>query len=269
MKQRSGARFWLLVVVLCWLTHALGYLTHEYAHSFSAWAFGYKANPLALDYGHLTPGNLIFLAEVDENVAYDPIFAAGRGRLASLVAVSGVLVGNGVFYFAARGLYSFARRRRRRTAALFGFLYCLMNVGNFLCYVPIRAFATHADMATVEKGLNVSPWWVTAVLGIPFAVAIWHFFARLLPDTWSFLLPGRRLQRAALLTMSSFAVFVFYGSAGLRGYGDVSRWLSIVSACLMFPAVTILCWPRKTGRQVRQGPGTMKGVETHEHFRAG
>jgi hypothetical protein len=161
---RKTALFWLLFVSLWWLAHALGYLTHEYAHSFTAWALGFKANPLALNYGHLTPQNVAFLLGIDENVEYGPIFAAGKGYLASLIAVSGVLFGNGVFYFVARGLYSFAKQQHRQVLGLFAFLFCLMNVGNFLCYVPVRTFTTHSDMATLEKGLHASPWWIVTLL---------------------------------------------------------------------------------------------------------
>jgi len=245
--QRKTIIFWLLVGSLWWFAHALGYLLHEYAHSFTAWVLGYKANPLALNYGHLTPQNVAFLLGIDEKVDYDPIFAAGKGYLASLIAVAGVLFGNGVLYFAARGLYSFAKHRRREVLGLFAFLYCLMNVGNFLCYVPVRTFTTHGDMATLEKGLHASPWWIIVVLGIPFTVAIWHFFSTLLPDACGFLFPGKRIQQVALLVLSSFTVFVFpFGAAGLRGYGAASRWISIFSSCALFPVVVNLCWPRKT-----------------------
>jgi hypothetical protein len=202
---------------------------------------------LALNYGHLTPQNVAFLLGIDGNVDYDPIFAAGKGYLASLIAVAGVLFGNGVFYFAARGLYSFAKERHRQVLGLFAFLFCLMNVGNFLCYVPVRTFTAHGDMATLERGLHALPWWVAAVLGIPFAVAIWHFFSTLLPDACDSLFLGKRIQRVALLALSSFTVFVFpFGAAGLRGYGEVSRWISIFSWCALFPVVVILCWPRET-----------------------
>jgi len=256
--RKNTVRFWLLVVLLGWLTHALGYLIHEYAHSFSAWTLGFKADPFALDYGHWTPANVAFLVDVDENVEYGPIFAAGKGYLAALIALNGVLIGNGVFYLISRRLYSFARQRRREILGLFAFFWCLMNVGNLLCYVPVRTFTTHADMATLERGLHISPWWVAAVLGIPFAIGIWHFFARLQPDAWRFLLPDRRIQQAALLVVTSFTVFVFpYGSSGMRGYGEVSRWMSTLSVCVLFPAVAILCWPRKTRRsedgQLQQG----------------
>jgi hypothetical protein len=228
-----------------------GNLVHECAHSFSAWALGWKANPLALDYGHLTLPNVLFLLGVDENVDYDPIFAAGKGYQASLIAAAGLLFGNGIFYFAARGLYSFAKQRHRQVLGLFAFLFYMMNVGNFLCYVPVRTFTTHADMATLEKGLHVSPWSVALVLGIPFGIAIWHFFSILLPDAREVFFPGVWVPQAALVVLSSFTVFVFpYGAAGLHGYGEVSHWISI-SSCGLFWVVVFLCLPHRTGQPKR------------------
>jgi hypothetical protein len=57
-----------------------------------------------------------------------------------------------------------------------------MSVGNFLSYLPMRTFATHADMATTVQGFNVSAWGIVLGLGVPFGIAIWHFFARIFPD---------------------------------------------------------------------------------------
>jgi len=247
--RRNTILLLALVLPFWWLAHDLGYLVHEYAHSFTAWAVGFKANPLALNYGHLTVRNVLFLLDIDENVEYSPIFGTGKGYLASLIAASGVLLGNGVLYFVARWLFSFARRRRRKALGLLASLLCLMNVGNFLCYVPVRTFTTHADMATVDRGLGVSPWWVAIVLGIPFAMAIWHFFSKLLPDASGFLFPQQRVAQAILLVVSSSTVFFFpFGAAGLRGYGEVSHWISTISVCVLLPAVLFLCWPGQTGR---------------------
>ena len=246
MMQRRTALFWLSFVLLLWLAHALGYLIHEYAHSFTAWALGYKTNPLALDYGRLSLRNLLILSDIDENVDYGRIFAAGKGHLAALVAVAGVLAGNGIFYFLSRGLYSFAKKRNRKMLGLFGHLFCLMNVGNFLAYVPIRTFTTRYDMATVERGLRVSPWWIITVVGLPFTVAIGHFFMKLLPDARSFLFPHKKAPQVVLVAVSSFTVFAFFGSAGRQGYGQTSHWLSALSSYVLFPVVFILCWPRMT-----------------------
>jgi hypothetical protein len=49
MAWPESALFWLLLALLGWCAHTVGYLVHEYAHSFSAWTLGWKANPLALE----------------------------------------------------------------------------------------------------------------------------------------------------------------------------------------------------------------------------
>jgi hypothetical protein len=149
--------FVLLFSSQLWLAHALGYPVHDFAHSFVAWRLRYKANPLSLNYGHLDLNNVLTLEDIDENFDYDPIFAAGRGPLVSLIALAGVLFGNGLFYLLSRYFYSAAKDHGRRLLALFLFLFCMMNTGNLISYVPARTFATHADMATVELGLNIFP----------------------------------------------------------------------------------------------------------------
>ena len=172
---------------------------------------------------HLSVDNLVFLSDIDENVDYGPIFTAGKGYLASLIAVAGVLFGNGLCYLASRKLYSFAKGSERRTLALFCFLLCLMNVGNFISYVPVRTFTTHADMFTAERGLSISPWWIAVLLGVPFAIATWHFFARVLPDARRYLFPDQWISQIVLTVLSCFAIFDFFGAAGLHGYGTASH----------------------------------------------
>ncbi len=251
IEQRNAA--WkpvglaVFFVFQLWLAHAVGYLVHEYAHSFTAWAFRYKANPLALDYGHLNFNNIVFLDDIDENVDYDPIFAAGRGWIASVIAVAGVLIGNGLCYLLSRYGYTRAKQRGKRMPALFLYLLCMMNVGNFLSYVPNRTFATHADMATVERGLHASPWWIAIVLGVPFAIAIWHFFARILPDAERFLFPWFMPGQIFLAIFSAYVVFYFFGSSGFHRYGDISHWLATACRYILFPLTVFLCWPKGSG----------------------
>ncbi len=242
---RKAFQSCLVFVVLLWLTHALGYLVHEYAHSFTAWALGYKTNPLALNYGHLSLTNVLTLSDIDENVDYDPIFASGHGALAALIAVAGVLIGNGLFYLLSRRVYTAAKERGSRTLALFMFLFCMMNAGNFISYVPVRTFTTHADMFTVERGLSISPWWIAIVLGIPFCIAVWHFFARLLPGAMRFFFPHGRLGQILLLFLSALMFFAFFGIAGLHHYGKVSHWISALSISVLLPLSLLLCWPRR------------------------
>jgi hypothetical protein len=245
MFRRAPVLSWCIFLLFLWLAHTLGYLVHEYAHSFCAWALGCKANPLALDYGHLRFQNVALLSDVDENVDYASIFRSGKDYLVAVVAVAGVLLGNGIFYLISRRLYSFAKVQDRPRLGLFAFLFCLMNVGNFLGYVPVRTFTWHADMANVEKALHISPWWICTVLGVPFAAAIWHLFARLLPDARSFIFREEAVPKTILSTVSAFTVFVFFGSSGLHGYGVASHWISVGSSCGLFPLALVLCWPRK------------------------
>jgi hypothetical protein len=244
MSVQRSLTFWLQFAVLLWLAHLLAYFLHEFGHSFTAWIAGYKANPLALNYGHLNAANLLLQSGVDENVDYGPVFAAGRGSLAALIAAAGVLV-NVVLYLFSRRLYTVSRRRGRRTMGLFAFLFCVMNAGNFLDYVPVRTFTPHGDMATLEKGLQLSPWWIVAVAGIPFAWAIAHLLSKLLPDARAFLFPDSRPGQTALVLASCVLMFGYYGAAGMYGYGEVSHRISLSAVLVMLPGTMILCWPRK------------------------
>lgn len=76
---RKDLTFALMTVGIIFVTHAMAYLTHEFAHSFTAWAFGWMPHLLMLDYGGLTPGNILLLSNVGGNVQYDPILRSGHG----------------------------------------------------------------------------------------------------------------------------------------------------------------------------------------------
>src|SRR6187551_2040117 len=91
---RSDIHFAMRMAILILVTHAVAYLTHEYAHTTMAWMLGYMTNPLALDYGGLTPANLILLSDVDDNVPYDAVFAGGHGSAAAAIALAGPFIGN-------------------------------------------------------------------------------------------------------------------------------------------------------------------------------
>jgi hypothetical protein len=252
--RRRTALVWLLAIFQIWLAHAFGFMVHEYAHSFTAWLLHFKTNPLALDYGHVNLDNLLFQADIDENVDYAPIFAAGRGFLAAFIAVAGVLIGNGLSYLVSRSLYARAREKKSRAWAMFFFWVCVMSVGNFLSYVPVRTFATHADMATTEQGLGVSAWVIAMVLGVPFSVAIWHFFARILPDAEIFLFGDEPILQGVLILLTTYFVFVFFGGSGIRNYGSVSYWLSAFSKYVLFPLVTIACLQQDGSLRSSQAP---------------
>ena len=87
----------LLTPLFFLVTHAIAYLFHEYAHAFSAFIFGFKSNPFALNYGHLNLKNVLLLNEVTENVDYDA-FDTAHPWIGAFVAFSGPFIGNGLLY---------------------------------------------------------------------------------------------------------------------------------------------------------------------------
>ena len=205
-----------------------------------SWAFGYKVYPLGLDYGHIDWNNILTQADIDENVDYGPIFAAGQGPIASLIAIAGILFGNGVSYIVSLYGYKQTKRSSRSVPAMFFFLLCMMNAGNLISYIPARTFATHADMATVEQGLHLSPWWFALLLGIPFCIAVAHFSLKIVPEAMRYFFPQSRSMQAAFLALCCYLIFVFYGGAGLHRYGNISHAISWVSIYLLLP-LTAIC----------------------------
>jgi hypothetical protein len=233
---RSWPLFIVLTLVLLWVIHAVAFFPHEYAHSFSAWLLGWKTNPLALDYGGLNTGNIVAQFDIDENVDYDPIFAAHHDVEAAFIAVAGMAIGNGLTYLVSRWGYRRARKDGARTWALACYWLCVASVGNFIDYVPIRTFTTHGDMHTVERGLHCSPWWVAIILGVPGLLAVFHFLLRLAPDALRWLFPDSRGRRNVMVVLTSFAVFGFYGAAvGWSGYGPTAHVLGVICGCVLLP----------------------------------
>lgn len=242
LKPRSPVLAVVLIAQI-WAAHALAFFVHEYAHSFTAWALGWKANPLLLNFGDLSWSNLLAMLKIDERVDYAPIFASGHGAQASLIAAAGVLA-NAALYLVSVAAFSKARERRP-TTGLFFFWVAAMCVGNFIDYVPTRIFSPVGDMHTLEEGLGVSPIVVLFALGLPFFAGGAHFFGSLLPKarrTWP---PERSADQAWLVGISTFLIFVFFPAAGFEaGAGATARVIALVCIFAAFPLATILNWPR-------------------------
>jgi hypothetical protein len=239
-KVLDWTKFAVLTIVQLWLTHAIAFFAHEYAHSATAWLLGWKTNPLALTYGHLTAANLLAMSSIDENVDYAPIFATGHGWQASIIAAAGVAIGNGLLtYPFSRWGYAAAKRRGSRTWAMLSYWLCVMSVGNLICYVPVRTFSFREDMHTVAQGFHCSPWWILLVLGAPFAVALVHFFARFEPQALIWIAPNSPTQRGILAFLTAFAIFGFFGLAGWSDSGAISHQISLASVSILFPLAAV------------------------------
>lgn len=224
-----------------WAAHALAFFAHEYSHSFTAWLLGWKSNPLALNYAPPTLKVLLLQRGISENVDYDPIFANGHGAQAAIIAAAGMVVGNGIItYTLSRWACARASQLGSRAWAIFAYWLCVASVGNFIDYVPVRTFTSEGDMGTVQRGLNWSPWAVLLVLGIPTLLALLHFLLRIGPSTLRWLFPSSSARRIAVATLTSLALFWFYGGAGLSEGGPISHTMSLASIFAVFPLATVM-----------------------------
>ncbi|MDG2534183.1 hypothetical protein P6144_11025 [Sphingomonas sp. HITSZ_GF] len=246
MKRAIGGdmAFALVTAVLLLVTHAVAYLIHEYAHSFTAWALGYMANPLALEYGGLTPGNLVFLIEVGDNVAYDPILKGGDGLAVAAIALAGPLIGNGLLYIL---LHALAPRLAARgpVAASFLFWMLLMCAANMWSYVPIRAITTHADIAIAAEGLGIGVLPLFPILLVPSLALVGHFFLKACPRFIPAIAEGASARTALMVALTGAWFFLLFGGIGFSGsYGPVSQAFSILSEALLMPLSVVWLWQR-------------------------
>lgn len=114
MKQAGYLAAGLVSVVLA---HHAAVIPHEFAHSFMAYALGYKSDPLVIHFGGTSVGNLISLINIDEQVDYAPMFARGDGPAAALVGIAGPGLANGTMYLLS--LFLLRRPSVRRNVFLF------------------------------------------------------------------------------------------------------------------------------------------------------
>ena len=240
MKQAGYTIVGLIIVVLA---HHAALLAHEYAHSFMAWALGYKSNPLVIDWGGRSIANLLLLIDINEHVDYAAMFARGDGLAAALVGFAGPGLANGGLYVLSLWLLLQPGVRSNRLLFAFVFWFNFMNVGNFFDYVPIRTFAPTGDIAHIVQGLGISPWIALVVLGIPTAIAMWFFFARPLPMALG-RMAASSFQRGLIVTLSVVIMFGYFGLVGIEGYGRISHILSLLSLCLI-PVMLVVCWPAR------------------------
>ena len=246
MKRAGTIAAGLLSIVLA---HHAALLPHEYAHSFMAWALGYKSDPLVIHWGVRRVTDVILLTDINQRVDYAAMYARGDGFAAALVGFAGPGLANGALYLVS--LWLLRRPRVRSSTLLFTFVFWFnfMNLGNFFDYVPIRTFAPTGDMADIAKGLGTSPWVILVVLGIPTAIAMWFFFARTLPMALG-RMASSSFERGLVVTLSVVIMFGYFGLVGIEGYGKTSRILSLLSLCLI-PIILIVCWPTRRWMRVR------------------
>jgi len=263
-RTLTADNLWFAVATFIFvlIAHAMAYLAHEYAHTVTAWVFGWMAGPFDIDYGPATLYNFLFLNGVSDNVAYDPIYASGHGGQAAVIALAGAFIGNGVLYFISYRLAKTQPFQSSRWSLSFLYWFSLMSAANVWSYVPIRAITTHADIAIAAKGLNISTWALLPFVLVPSLYIAWHFFCHMFPVVRQQVAAGSANNLALLIAVTGYWYFSFFGSDGLFGdYGLIPQILSIISRYFLFPLSVMYLWSRYS-REV----GASAGAKESPHL---
>jgi hypothetical protein len=233
---------WLLILFtpfFFYIAHALAFFIHEYSHSFAAWLFGFKANPLLLNFGDTSWGNILFFTKIDENVDFN-LFSASHPWIAAFVAFAGMAVGNFILFFVA--VKALLTKKHHHQLYYYCFIWlATMNLGNFNDYIPGRTFTTHGDIGEITHFLNISPWYMMILFGYPICYCFWFFYSKVLPYTYK-KLAFNPIQQIILLVMITFTLFALFGAVGYSDYGPDSRLIALLSI-YMTPIVIVACWP--------------------------
>lgn len=166
-------RLILLTPFFFYITFAFSFFTHEYSHSFSAWLFGFKSNPLLLNFGDTSWENILFFIKMDENVDFN-LFSTMHPWAASFIAFAGMGIGNVILFLISIKAF-FTKKYHSQCYYYFFIWLTVMNLGNFNDYIPGRTFATRGDIGEITTFLSISPWWIMIVFGYPICYCFWFF----------------------------------------------------------------------------------------------
>lgn len=244
-QQTSRAnQAWLLILLtplFFYITHAIAFFIHEYSHSFSAWFLGFKDNPLLLNFGDTSLGNILFFIKMDENVNFAMFYAMHPWK-ASFIAMAGIYANAILFLVAICALLS--RKTHSQLYYYFFLWLAVMNLGNFIDYIPARTFATHGDIGEVLTFLSISPWWIMIIFGYPICYCFWFFYTKILPLIYK-KMALNIIQQVIILIMMTLMLFALFGGApGYSDYGPESHLFSLLSIYSV-PIVLVACWPMR------------------------
>lgn len=234
-------------IILLWLTPIyilLAQLTaylHEFGHSFTAWVLGFKNNPLDIIYGGWNWQNILFLAKIDENVNYAWITQSGHQSLISLIAFAGPFVSLLIY------LITLYLLRKKFNSYLYYLIFWinLINVRELWAYVPLRSLSSTADIANINRSLDLSPWWIFILFSPPIAYAVWHFFSNTVKNAYEKLGLFSSASKATLFTLTVIYFFTLTGlqifAANYNSVTNVLTWASFAA----IPFILFFYWPKK------------------------
>jgi hypothetical protein len=230
----------LITIVSIIVSYYVGIILHEWGHGTVAWLFDYKSSPFSVDYGGW------LLTNVDENVPYNQILAAGHGVKAALIGIAGVTVSTILF------LLSWVVLKKIKSNSLmytFFYWFGVINIVPIFQYFTVETFAVEGDVGRFTHGLNISPWWVF-VPGTIFAfVALYQFFRHLVPKAYAILPIHSLWVQRVFLFASLFSIFVWiylhkHNPLSDQGTPLMGKVLAIFSFFLV-PILFFICEPSR------------------------
>ena len=242
-RPRAG---WLLAAtpVMVLLAHYAAVIPHEFAHSLMAWMVGIKDQPGNIDWGGTSWLNLLLLANIDENVDYTPAVEAGKHWQVALTAFAGPGIASAGLFLLARYLITKPWFHARPVAGNFLFWFLLMNLGNVYDYVPMRVFASHADVFNFIQGTGINPWVIYVVGSYLVLWAIVDFYRNVLLlglDLSRFFTPT---ARGVTLIVATAVLFGYFANPSLLVGSDPRLQVLAATSIMAIPPVVILQWHR-------------------------
>ena len=248
MSKRIILYLIFLVVTLLYfiLTHYIALFAHEWTHGTVAWIFGYKSNPFNIYYGIDKWKDLIIFPNVDEAVNYLGISFSGHPYIAGIIAITPPVITNGGLFLVFSYLSSFKSLQKRPWLYYFIFWLVIMNLGNWLDYIPVRTFSTHADIGNFIKGFGMSPWWVYIIGTYILIFFLWHFFKIQIPRAYEIMNINSTAGRAILLFIVLVTLFYFFGGTG-RSAVKFNYTCNVISYSFIaaIPLMMFFLWPSK------------------------
>jgi len=247
--QKSNIILLWLTPVYIWIAELAAFI-HEYAHSITAWILGVKDYPFDIIYGGWSWLNLIFLANINENVNYALIDQSGHRHLICFIAAAGPIATLVVYFIT---LY-LLRKRFSRYLYYLVFWINLGQIRELWAYIPLRSLSTHAEIANMNYmsdvinfnySLGISDGWIVILLAPLVVWGIWNFFANTLKNAYEKLGLFSISSRAILLVLT---VIFFFGLTSLQilsaNYNLITRALTW-SSLIAMPFILFFCWPKK------------------------
>lgn len=237
---------WLLVAtpLIVLITHYAAVIPHEFAHSLVAWVVGIKDQPGDIDWGGMSPLNVLFLANIDENVDYTAALDAGKHWQAAVTAFVGSGLVNVGLFLISRALLRKPWLRTRPVIAYFLFWFLLMNLGNMYDYVPMRVFADHGDVHNFIQGTGIDPWVIFVAGSYLVLWAIVDLYRTQLPlglQSSGFVTPT---ARGVTLISATIMLFGYFANPSLLGGSDLRLQVLAALSIMAIPPVVILLWRR-------------------------